>query len=531
MDIMRNQLALALIFPISSLLGIGLILVATTTIPVKAQSEIPKDRPRVVLVKPVILSNDDGSAPAAYALPQTLVDRVYTKGGLEFLYLEPTLWNFGKARRGEINLDRIVEEGRKQDVICSDERVVTLLFVSAVDGQQGPLGRGMQNGNICFVTLGAEGKETNSDLQAFVVAHEIGHCLNLRHAVDDPAVPNDKANLQGEGPFAERLAVSGLHASQRETVLRSPLVLDRLRFHSIEEGSQLISDESWEPYISGASDDMLRFSIGMKAHESLPKPSRARTDFAKQKYSNKILKFSSDEEDLLTGLVAQLNELTSAQWPSVSRLPWQFIKVDPSFCAGMAHTRGLAIILSQFHLKRFQEDNMYGLKLLLHEKLHVIQRLNPTSFAKLYINYGFERITLAKGELNRFNLAQNPDGLQLNWAPRFGASPSIDLTLLTPSDKGDFTFKNELRHLSKRSDGTYTIGAIQKKGEQVQDWMDGFPIRTGHDHPNEISAYLASTLLEQGSLNTDLASFNAAQRTRLEETRQDFKRILRIVRD
>ncbi|MDA7511618.1 hypothetical protein N8612_08105, partial [Verrucomicrobia bacterium] len=320
-------------------------------------------------------------------------------------------------------------------------------------------------------------------------------------------------------------------ASQRETVLRSPLVLDRLRFHSIEEGSQLISDESWEPYISGASDDMLRFSIGMKAHESLPKPSRARTDFAKQKYSNKILKFSSDEEDLLTGLVAQLNELTSAQWPSVSRLPWQFIKVDPSFCAGMAHTRGLAIILSQFHLKRFQEDNMYGLKLLLHEKLHVIQRLNPTSFAKLYKNYGFERITLAKGELNRFNLAQNPDGLQLNWAPRFGASPSIDLTLLTPSDKGDFTFKNELRHLSKRSDGTYTIGAIQKKGEQVQDWMDGFPIRTGHDHPNEISAYLASTLLEQGSLNTDLASFNAAQRTRLEETRQDFKRILRIVRD
>jgi len=528
---MRIHLPLAFIFPVSSLLGVGLMLVATTTIPIKAQSEIPKDRPRVVLVKPVILCNDDGSTPAAYALPKTLVDRVYTKAGLEFLYLEPTHWHFGKARRGEFNLDRIVEEGRKQDVICSDERVVTLIFVSAVDGQQGPLGRGMQNGNICFVTLGVEGKKTNSDLQAFVVAHEIGHCLNLRHSVDDPAVPNDDPNLQGDGPFAERLAVSALHDTQRATVLRSPLVLDRLRFHSIEDGRQLISDESWEPYISGASDDMLRFSIGMKAHESLPKPPRARTDFAKQKYSKKILGFSSDEEALLTGLVAQLDELTGTQWPAVSRLPWQFIKVDRSFCGGMAHTRGLAIILSQAHLKRFQNDNTYGLKLLLHEKLHVIQRLNPTSFASLYRNYGFERVTLAKNELNRFNLAQNPDGLQLNWAPRFDESPSIDLTLLTSSDEGAFTFKNEFRHLFRRSDGTYTIGAIQKKGRQVQDWMDEFPIPTGHDHPNEISAYLASTLLEQGSLKKDLASFNAAQRTRLEETRHAFKRILRIVRD
>lgn len=506
-------------------------LVATTTLSVMAESEIPKDRPRVVLVKPVILCNDDGSAPAAYALPKTLVDRVYTNAGLEFLYLEPTRWHFGKARRGEINLDQIVEEGRRQDVICSDERVVTLLFVSAVDGQEGPLGRGMQDGNICFVTLGPGGNETKPELQAFVVAHEIGHCLNLRHAVDDPAVPNDEANLQGEGPFAERLAVSGLHYTQTETVLRSPLVLDRLRFHSIEDGRQLISDEAWEPYISGASDDMLRFSIGMKAHEPLPEPSGARTDFAKQKYAEKILKFSSEEENLLTGLVAQLGELTSPQWPAVSRLPWQFIKADSSFCAGMAHTRGLAIILSPKYLKRFQDDNSFGLTLLLHEKLHVIQRLNPTSFTKLYKDYGFERITLAKDELKRFNLAQNPDGLQLNWAPRFGESPSIDLTLLTRSDSGVFTFKNEFRQLSRRSDGTYTIGAIQKKGEQVQDWRDGFPIRTGHDHPNEISAYLASTLLELDSLNKDLASFTALQRSRLEETRHAFKRILRIVRD
>lgn len=509
----------------------GLMVVFTTTISVKAEGELLKDRPRVVLVKPVILCNDDGSTPAAYALPKTLVDRVYTKAGLEFLYLEPTYWHFGKALHGEINLDQIVEEGNRQHIICADKRVVTLIFVSAVDGQRGPLGRGMQNGNICFITLGAEGKNTSPDLQAFVVAHEIGHCLNLKHVVDDPTVPDDVANLQGDGPFDKRLAVSGLHETQRDTVLRSQLVLDRLQFHSIEEGRRLISDESWESYITGASDDMLRFSIGMNGRDPLPETPKARTDFAKQKYSEKILKFTNEEKSQLTRLVARLDELTGTKWPSVSRLPWQFIKVDPSFCSGMAHTRGLAIVLSQAHIKRIIDNSHYGLKLLLHEKLHVIQRLNPTSFASLYEKYGFEKITLAKGELQRFNLAQNPDALQLNWAPRFGETPSLLLTLLAPSDDGTFSFIDEFRILSRRLDGTYTIGATQDKGTHFQDWKDEFPIRTGHDHPNEISAYLAGTLLEQDFLKIESASFSNEQKIRIQETRHALEHILRIVRE
>ena len=506
-------------------------LIATIFLAAKLYATSPESRPRVVLVKPIIVCNDDGSEPAAFARPKTLVDQVYTTAGLEFLYLEPTHWRFGKARRGEVNLDQIVVEGTKQNVICPDKRIVTLIFVSAVDGNPGPLGRGMQNGNICFVTLGAEGKNTKRDLQAFVVAHEIGHCLNLKHVVDDPAVPNEAPNLQGDGPFAERLRASSLHPTQAATILRSPLVLNRLQFQTIQEGRRLITDESWEPYIKGASDDMLRFSIGMKAHEPLPSPNKERNDFAAKKYSEKLLTFTKEEKSSLTSLVEELDELTHAHWPAVSRLPWHFIKVDRTFCAGMAHTRGLAIILSQAYLERIREDRVFGLTLLLHEKLHVIQRLNPSSFASLYANYGFERITLANGELQRFNLAQNPDGLRLNWAPRFGTSPSIDLTLLSPSDSGTFSFNNEFRQLDRRQDGTYSIGAIQDKGKQIQDWIKEFPIRTGHDHPNEVSAYLASTILEEDHLKSEPKSFTQKQRTRLDETRQALNHILRIVHD
>ena len=112
------------------------------TIPAPA---LPNDRPRVVVVRTVVLCDDDGENPARYALPKTLVDRVYTRAGLEFVYLEPVRWHYGVARRGEINLDQIVREGTAQGFVTRDRRVVTLLFVSGVDGHRGPLGRGKQN--------------------------------------------------------------------------------------------------------------------------------------------------------------------------------------------------------------------------------------------------------------------------------------------------------------------------------------------------------------------------------------------------
>ena len=80
-------------------------------------------RSRVVVVKPVILCDDDGNNPAPHVLPKTLVDQVYTKAGLEFVYLEPIRWNHGKARRGEINLDKIVRDGRRLRMICEDPDV------------------------------------------------------------------------------------------------------------------------------------------------------------------------------------------------------------------------------------------------------------------------------------------------------------------------------------------------------------------------------------------------------------------------
>jgi hypothetical protein len=329
-------------------------------------------------------------------------------------------------------------------------------------------------------------------------------------------------------PNLDRLAVEGLHDTQRDTVIRSPLVMDRVRFHSRDEGRKLIADEAWEPYVTGASDDMLRFSIGLKADDPIPQQAKTRTRLAQQKYAEKVLEFTDTEKSVLTKLVCRLQKLTGQDWPCVSRLPWHFVKVDSSFCKGMAHTRGMSIFLSPKYLERISNNESYGLKLLLHEKLHVIQRLNGGRFESLYEDYGFQKIKLVDGELQRLNVAQNPDALNVDWAIQLGDSLSLLITILTHGTGGEVEFRTEYRKLIKQSDGTYTIGATIKRDDAFKKWQESFPFRVGHDHPNEVSAYLSGMLLDSDCLEIENTELTESQKNRIDQTRRAFRRALRV---
>ena len=68
-------------------------------------------------------------------------------------------------------------------------------------------------------------KQTNPEMEAFAAAHEIGHCLGLIHAVDDPNVPDDKPSIMGDGKFSERIGKSALAPAHIRRVRRSKLLL------------------------------------------------------------------------------------------------------------------------------------------------------------------------------------------------------------------------------------------------------------------------------------------------------------------
>lgn len=483
----------------------------------------------LILVRPLILCDDDGSNPARHALPKELVDRVYTRADLEFLYLDPVRWNHGKARRGEINLNTIVKDGHANGMIMTDPRVATLLFVSAVDGKTQPLGRGLQGGNICFVNLGAPDKMTDPAQRAFVVAHEVGHCFGLIHAVDDPKVPNDVPNLQGDGPYDERLAIEGLHPSQAKTVRASPLALPHLYFHKATETGELIASDHWDNPLDTLGADNMRFELGLTPTSPVPDKPAARLAFARPKYRALADDFTVEETQLLRELVDRLDELIAGRWPVITRVPWHFAKMKPNFCRAMPHTRGLTIVLTESALKRFRKDEDMALEILLHEKLHVIQRLMPGRFELAFKRYGYESVQLPPDSASRFNLVRNPDAPDARWAIRLGD----DLLLLATSlqtIEGKFKFTEKIYPLrpSPYTAFSYRLGEPLEDSSILDEWRARFPIRVGHDDPREVVAYLLGQIFRADLLEKPDATLSRAQRALLDQERMHLPELLSL---
>ena len=80
----------------------------------------------------------------------------------------------------------------------------------------------------------------------------------------------------------------------------------------------------------------------------------------------------------------------------------------------------------------------------------------------------------------------------------------------------------------KQPDDTYAIGAAIKKDDVFEKWRESFPFRVGHDHPNEVSAYLSGILLDSDWLKIENTEFTESQKNRIDQTRRAFRRALRV---
>ena len=137
--------------------------------------------PFILIVQPIIVQSDEGADPASMAIPENLVDYAYSRAEVDFHFLEPIFLNNTKARDGLINLDSIVRIADKEGYLKGQNDIVNMFFVNSVDGHKGPLGRGMMGGNLTFIALGNDTRKENVNIQAFVIAHEVGHNLSLKH--------------------------------------------------------------------------------------------------------------------------------------------------------------------------------------------------------------------------------------------------------------------------------------------------------------------------------------------------------------
>ena len=464
-----------------------------------------------VLLQPIVLTDDEGKGAAKVNLPEELIDRPFRRWDLDFHILEPIHWPREKFRDGGVDVDVIVKTATEERVFREPGRIANVFFAKKINGKAAPNGLGQQPGWVTFI---AQGEDPPGGQDAFVVVHEVSHNLGLAHTVDDGEVAADIPNVMGDGEFLDRIREDGITRHQAATMLKSPLVRETVRCLRGEEARRAYLDENFEQYYSRLNRREVEAMTGRALPEGLA--GKALEKEARKRFSEAVVDFTPEEREVVRWMVGEYRKSLVKEFPLLANQPWQVIKVKRDHCAGFCHTRGLSVVMSESVLGRMMKDvQKHGRtpeallgagSILVHEQIHVLQRCFPRKFAGLYTEvYGLIEGTIVRDDWVEKNEIQNPDGMAGNrWVVSNEGKFYWLKTTLSENDepaKMPGSFQEAVLPLVKEGGVYRTVRAEGAKTPNVidpavlSDWKKQFPIRVGHDHPNEIFAYLFQAVL------------------------------------
>lgn len=182
----------------------------------------------------------------------------------------------------------------------------------------------------------------------------------------------------------------------------------------------------------------------------------------------------------------------------------RLLNVDKRLDNGYPHTHNNIIIFSD------ELNNLLNINTLIHEMIHIDQRLNSEFYFNLYRQWKF--ITYNLNNIENFNniinnIRVNPDGMNINWL----WNPSEDEYYFI----GSVFFKNRL--VTRLSDVEYNIYRLRKKlngqlvyegeyqkikdNERFNSFFNMKDLNNNY-HPNEISADLIANNIYHNNINT-----------------------------
>ena len=239
-------------------------------------------------------------------------------------------------------------------------------------------------------------------------------------------------------------------------------------------------------------------------------------------YCNNILEFSLQEKQAMNWLINLIISHPNLKNQEIIFGHWNFIKVH-NIENNYPHTHKNAIVMPQNIIntvvslaKKFKSSEIeeidlnnidsYELKdilvLMIHEKVHVHQRINGNFYNKLYQDWKFEKAKIKGIEKHINNSRSNPDGDNHTWVFKYGDN------FITPIAKFNDNNGNissvdylgiYLEPLNNDKDSfDYQIlkdknnQVVKQKLLEIKEFQQFFNINNNHYHPNEISAELIS---------------------------------------
>jgi hypothetical protein len=212
------------------------------------------------------------------------------------------------------------------------------------------------------------------------------------------------------------LLVSALLAAGLPSWTQAPAAASHLLLLSPEEAKAAIVDDGKAPYF----DRLTPVEIAVKTAGSKGDAAEAR-----RRYQASVKAFAPEELAAFAALVEWMQPKLATTYPLLDRTPFSLLKVSAKIEGGLPHTRDRHILFADDLLKQaaaLHQTNPLGFRkamgpLLLHEQMHVIERLFPERFEKLFTEvWGFRHLEKA---LEHSWLAErqllNPDGPDIRW--------------------------------------------------------------------------------------------------------------------
>ena len=236
-------------------------------------------------------------------------------------------------------------------------------------------------------------------------------------------------------------------------------------------------------------------------------------EFARAFFAGAVLDFADEEREAIQWIAREVQRRMAPSYPFFSQQPWCFLKVRADLCGSFSFTRGRCIVLSERTYHRIVEAWAWRSNRGTPTFRPAVDSRTaaraaaffPQRFQPLYEDvFGFRRARVTVHDGIDRRQVSNPDGLDEDWIvaikPTEGAAEDYWLcTVLTndhPVPRMGRDFQGIAVRVKASANGGYemlldrTNQPVCRRLDECEEFLARFPIRNGHDHPNEIAAYL-----------------------------------------
>jgi hypothetical protein len=138
--------------------------------------------------------------------------------------------------------------------------------------------------------------------------------------------------------------------------------------------------------------------------------------------------FTESNKDLIDDCVAEIETIVVkdpyVDWVDSDKfhaIPWKIGLIeDDSYEYGLPHTRGDTILIPKMAVLNIKTNRKDFINTLIHEKLHVYQKLYPADFQKYLDHHGFVKYARYGNGLSQSDIAANPDTDEYVYAKKSG---------------------------------------------------------------------------------------------------------------